>query len=385
MSAKVEIIEDDVERVKPNFKDIFNIKSDDDMFVQSSKQTTNSKQQSQTKEDKQSDRQTNKQDSKQQSQQNEKPKRKPFLGGGTNKTQQIIIFILCGVVIAACIVLFVYYFVAMRRNKVEILRLMSDCENYKKIADDLTGREGHLVNMYETEKSDLQQHITHLEDEVRRLTEERDKRLRKEMFERNKQQKQSIKSGSIMHKQTSKHSKRSSIPSTQPNKPKVEIVEEHRMDEIEQDNQTQSSDDEQIVSEQQTNTQDEGFQEYNNEFNITVPKYEEAPTCEKTTSTISPTQQVKNLINNKANKNFKNKMTAIQQSNEVNDTYEQDQIEYSTQLGLNKSRQINTDKLNNVVSRMEQAVDEQQKETEETNQRAIDEDEDEQLAQLIVN
>lgn len=385
MSAKVEIIEDDVERVKPNFKDIFNIKSDDDMFVQSSKQTTNSKQQSQTKEDKQSDRQTNKQDSKQQSQQNEKPKRKPFLGGGTNKTQQIIIFILCGVVIAACIVLFVYYFVAMRRNKVEILRLMSDCENYKKIADDLTGREGHLVNMYETEKSDLQQHITHLEDEVRRLTEERDKRLRKEMFERNKQQKQSIKSGSIMHKQTSKHSKRSSIPSTQPNKPKVEIVEEHRMDEIEQDNQTQSSDDEQIVSEQQTNTQDEGFQEDNNEFNITVPKYEEAPTCEKTTSTISPTQQVKNLINNKANKNFKNKMTAIQQSNEVNDTYEQDQIEYSTQLGLNKSRQINTDKLNNVVSRMEQAVDEQQKETEETNQRAIDEDEDEQLAQLIVN
>ena len=282
------------------------------------------------------------------------------LATGFSKYKHIIVLTLCVVAVLACASLFIYYFVSMRKSKVELLRLTSDCENYKRIADEITSRENNIVSMYETEKGELQDKIVKMEQEIGRLSNERRK---------------ITKPKSIMKKQPQKHTTRSSIPNTNSNhmgenRPKVELVEP-----------TDESDGRRPLLEQSESDDEQTQQVYQSEsdeeFNVSVPRYDEAPIADKN-KLVSPTQQVKNMINKKANNNFKNKMTAIQKANEVVDNYEDEQIEYSTQLGLNKARQINTDKLNDVVAKMERAVDE----TNDVNQHAIDEDETNTLRAL---
>ena len=316
---------------KPNFKDLFNINTDmslDEPNITKPKTKPLSKL-SHTKEPIGDNKENN-----------DKMKTNK-LATGFSKYKHIIVLTLCVVAVLACASLFIYYFVSMRKSKVELLRLTSDCENYKRIADEITSRENNIVSMYETEKGELQDKIVKMEQEIGRLSNERRK---------------ITKPRSIMRKQPQKHTARSSIPNTNndyigENRPKVELV----------DNQSESDDEQ---------TQQVYQSESDEEFNVSVPRYDEAPVTDKN-KLVSPTQQVKNIINKKANNNFKNKMTAIQKANEVVDNYEDEQIEYSTQLGLNKARQINTDKLNDVVAKMERAVDE----TNDVNQHVIDEDE----------
>ena len=307
---KVEIVEEKVATGKPNFKDIFNIQtSDDDEPKPAPVDTpTDTPAGQPTKQS------------------------KPL--SMTDKTRHIIIIVLCCVVIAATIILFVYYFVSARKSKVEILRLTSDCENYKKMADEQAHRESNIIDMYETEKSELTYKITKLEEELDRVSKERLQRQR-ESFDKKPEQ-----PASIMKKQPSKHSTRSSVPTTQPTQPpKVEVVDE-------QSTTQQSSDDEQPP-------------ESVDEFEIDVPTYEETPDTNKNKS-VSPAQQVKNIINGQANKKFHAKMTAINKTNDVVDNYDQEQAAVSEQLGLNRTNQINTQKLNEVVNKMEHAVDEQE-------------------------
>lgn len=352
-SPKIEIIDE-----KPNFKELFNMTDSKTSDITKHKQTTDDNDDITSDENinknnndysTSDNKHDNKHDNKQVNKQVNKQKTT-----NKNKYKHVIIMIVCALTVLIFIVLFIYYFVTMRKSKVELLRLSSDCENYKNIADETTKRENNIISMYETEKSDLHNKIIKMEQEIKRLTDDRNKQN---------------KSNSIMKKQRQKHTTRTSIPSTnnnnENNKPKIELIDE---------------------DEQQTNndySEDEGENNNNNEYNISVPKYEEAPTSDKN-KVVSPAQQVKNIINNKANRNFKNKMTAIQSANEVVDNYEDEQIEYSTQLGLNKSRQINTEKLNNVIAKMEKAVDDNISD-DEINQQAIDENDNTPIDSLIVN
>ena len=338
-SSKIEIVDEKIADEKPNFKDIFSIGNDLTQTVSGSLDTKRRK--------KTKDEDTN----GERSELDTKQTTKGGLSAGFNKYKHIIVLSLCVIAVLACLALFIYYFVSMRKSKVELLRLTSDCENYKKLADETTSRENNIISMYETEKADLQDKITKMEQEIGRLSNERRKLTQ---------------SKSIMKKQPQKHTVRSSIPIVRDDnkrvKPKVEIVEDDQQDDSDNvDHQQDDSDD---------------------EFNVNVPMYDEAPAADKNNNTVSPTQQVKNMINKKANNGFKNKMMAIQKANEVEDNYEDEQIEYSSQLGLNKARQINTDKLNDVVAKMEKAVDESQ----DVNQHVIDDDDNTMpIDALIVN
>lgn len=325
-SPKIEVIEE-----KPNFKDIFNMCSpmNEDKQHEQIKPTNNENNMKQTEDNKTNNITTNKQ------------KTKPMNGGissGFGKFKHIILLIVGSLAVLTCVVLLIYYFVTMRKSKVELLRLTSDCENYKKIADDTTSRENNIISMYETEKHELQDRIVKMEEEINRLSSERNKNNKKPK--------------AIMKKQHNPQH-RQSIPT----------IKEDNSDDDNPDN----NDDEYLVN---------------------VPKYEEAPTSDKN-KVISPAQQVKNMINGKASKNFKNKVTAIQQSNETVDNYDNEQIEYSTQLGLNKSRQINTDKLNDVINKMEKAVDDSNNEEtieddKNINQQAVDDESTAPIDSLIV-
>lgn len=344
-SPKIEIVDEKIADEKPNFKDIFSIGND---LSQSMSSSLDAKRRKKTREDNQQSETIN-EDTKLTANAldkdvNNKQTTKGGLSVGFSKYKHIIVLSLCVIAVLACLALFIYYFVSMRKSKVELLRLTSDCENYKRLADETTNRENHIISMYETEKTDLQDKITKMEQELDRLSNERKKYTQ---------------SKSIMKRQPQKHTVRSSIPNVGDDnkriKPKVELI-----DDIDQDDSDETDD----------------------EFNVDVPLYDEAPATDKNNNTVSPTQQVKNMINKKANNGFKNKMMAMQKANEVEDNYENEQIEISNQLGLNKSQQINTDKLNDVVAKMEKAVDES---TKDINQHAIDDDNTMYIDSLIVN
>ena len=352
-SPKIEIVDEKITDEKPNFKDIFSIGND---LSQTMSSSLDAKRRKKTKEDSQQSEPNNEDTKLTASGRIRRPSScecaldnkqttKGGLSAGFSKYKHIIVLSLCVIAVLACLALFIYYFVSIRKSKVELLRLTSDCENYKRLADETTNRENHIISMYETEKADLQDKITKMEQELGRLSNERKKYTQ---------------SKSIMKRQPQKHTVRSSIPNIGDDnrriKPKVELI-----DDIDQDDSDDNADD---------------------EFNINVPVYDEAPATDKNNNTVSPTQQVKNMINKKANNGFKNKMMAMQKANEVEDNYENEQIEISSQLGLNKSQQINTDKLNDVVAKMEKAVDES---AQDINQHVIDDDNIIHIDDLIVN
>ena len=340
-SPKIEIVDEKIADEKPNFKDIFSIGND---LSQTMSSSLDAKRRKKTKEDNQQSEPNNEDTNGERSELDTRQTTKGGLSAGFNKYKHIIVLSLCVIAVLACLALFIYYFVSMRKSKVELLRLTSDCENYKRLADETTNRENHIISMYETEKTDLQDKIIKMEQEIDRLSNERKKYTQ---------------SKSIMKRQPQKHTVRSSIPNVGDDnkrvKPKVELIDD--VDQVDSD-------------------------DTDDEFNVNVPIYDEAPATDKNNNTVSPTQQVKNMINKKANNGFKNKMMAMQKANEVEDNYENEQIEISNQLGLNKSQQINTDKLNDVVAKMEKAVDESAK---DINQHAIDDDNTMYIDSLIVN
>lgn len=300
---KIEIIEEEVSSDKPNFNDIFkDVLNKPDPIV--SQDILEEKQPHESAPEK-------------------KAKTKATVAKkppSRSSWSSILIYTLCAVTLAIIVATIIYFFVSSRRMKVEVLRLENECDSYRKLVHEKTSQADDLAQAKETYEEEL----SRLHDEVQRLNGE----LTMQRHAAAIRQQQSSPAPSTNMQKRKQHT-RASIPQPTDERPKVELVED--------DSDEESSD---------------------NEYRIKVPMYEGAPSADKPHKKQSPQQQLKNVINGQASQKFQKKVAAINQANDLPDTYEDEQREISAQLGLNKNN-INVDKLNDVAKRIEHAVDEE--------------------------
>lgn len=298
---KIEIIEEEVSSDKPNFNDIFKdvLNKTEPVVVQD------------VLEEKQPRESVPEKKAKTKATVAKKPPSRSW--------SSIIIYTLCAVTLAIIVATIIYFFVSSRRMKVEVLRLENECDSYRKLVHEKTSQADDLAQAKETYEEEL----SRMHDEVQRLNNELTMQRHAAAI---RQQSSPAPSTNL---QKRKQHTRASIPQPTGERPKIELVEN--------DSDEESSD---------------------NEYTVKVPMYEGAPPTEKPHKKPSPQQQLKNVINGQASQKFQKKVAAINQVNEVPDTYEDEQREISAQLGLNKNN-INVDKLNDVAKRIEHAVDEE--------------------------
>lgn len=298
---KIEIIEEEVSSDKPNFNDIFKdvLNKTEPVVVQD------------VLEEKQPRESLPEKKAKTKATVARKPPSRSW--------SSILIYTLCAVTLAIIVATIIYFFVSSRRMKVEVLRLENECDSYRKLVHEKTSQADDLAQAKETYEEEL----SRMHEEVQRLSSE----LTRQRQAAIRQQSSPAPSTNL---QKRKQHTRASIPQPTGERPKVELVED--------DSDEESSSD--------------------NEYTVKVPMYEGAPPTDKPHKKPSPQQQLKNVINGQASQKFQKKVAAIQQANDVPDTYEDEQREISAQLGLNKNN-INVDKLNDVAKRIEHAVDEE--------------------------
>ena len=298
---KIEIIEEEVSSDKPNFNDIFKdvLNKTEPVVVQD------------VLEEKQPRESLPEKKAKTKATVARKPPSRSW--------SSILIYTLCAVTLAIIVATIIYFFVSSRRMKVEVLRLENECDSYRKLVHEKTSQADDLAQAKETYEEEL----SRMHEEVQRLSSE----LTRQRQAAIRQQSSPAPSTNL---QKRKQHTRASIPQPTGERPKVELVED--------DSDEESSSD--------------------NEYTVKVPMYEGAPPTNKPHKKPSPQQQLKNVINGQASQKFQKKVAAIQQANDVPDTYEDEQREISAQLGLNKNN-INVDKLNDVAKRIEHAVDEE--------------------------
>ena len=298
---KIEIIEEEVSSDKPNFNDIFKdvLNKTEPVVVQD------------VLEEKQPRESLPEKKAKTKATVARKPPSRSW--------SSILIYTLCAVTLAIIVATIIYFFVSSRRMKVEVFRLENECDSYRKLVHEKTSQADDLAQAKETYEEEL----SRMHEEVQRLSSE----LTRQRQAAIRQQSSPAPSTNL---QKRKQHTRASIPQPTGERPKVELVED--------DSDEESSSD--------------------NEYTVKVPMYEGAPPTDKPHKKPSPQQQLKNVINGQASQKFQKKVAAIQQANDVPDTYEDEQREISAQLGLNKNN-INVDKLNDVAKRIEHAVDEE--------------------------